>query len=102
MSKYRLKGVAGNIPVDCSAMEPEWMTKMTLKEVVSDADGEVEAIVYFADCGHRFGEEPETKIICIHPGEKVAFTHWYIDVEEGTWNDGCFMVEVTLMKEDIG
>ncbi|MBP9988905.1 MAG: hypothetical protein KBT46_05330 [Ruminococcus sp.] len=99
MSNLRLKGIAGNIPFDCPAEKPDWMTKMGLKEIIKDADGRIEAISYFVDCGHGFGEENKTKIIQIRPGEKVSFTHSYIDTSDGTWDDGCFTVAVELTDE---
>jgi predicted GNAT superfamily acetyltransferase len=99
MGRLRLKGVAGNIPFDCPAESPEWMTNMELKEVIKRGDGKIEAINYHADYGHGFGKPNETEVIQLHIGEKISFLHWYVDTEDGTWNDGCFTVTVELVEE---
>lgn len=98
MSEVRLRGLAGNIPFDCPAEEPDWMTNMRVKEVVRENNGKIESISYYADCGHYFGETDEIKVIKIHIGEKVSFIHRFVDTEDGVWESDSFTVTAELVE----
>ena len=98
MSEVRLRGLAGNIPFDCPAEEPDWMTNMRVKEGVRENNGKIESISYYADCGHYFGATDEIKVIKIHIGEKVSFIHRFVDTEDGVWESDSFTVTAELVE----